>query len=68
MDHSPSFVESGCLYLVEEARSRLRVGDWAWRKMRRAGLPVIYQGKQAYVLGEDLIEFFRKVRDRDSTS
>ena len=51
-------IEPGTLYLAEEARARLKVGDWAWRQMRRRGLRVIRQGRRAYVLGDDLLKFF----------
>ncbi len=56
----PGVIEPGALYLAEEARARLKLGDWAWRKMRRNGLRVIRQGRRAFVLGSDLIEYFEK--------
>ena len=59
---SPGFVEPGVLYLAEEARHRLNMGTWAWRKARRAGLQVVYLGRDAYVFGDDLLAFFRGVR------
>lgn len=58
---SPGVIEPGTLYLVEEARGRLRIGDWGWRKMRRAGLKVVRQGKRAYVFGDDLLAYFAKL-------
>ena len=54
------FVERGKLYLASEARQRLGIGEWGWRQMRRAGLRVIYQGKRAYVMGDDLLDFFER--------
>jgi len=55
---SPGVIEPGRLYLAAEARSRLRIGDWSWRRMRREGLEVIYVGQRAFVFGDDLLSFF----------
>ncbi|MGC3967579.1 MAG: hypothetical protein QM775_09480 [Pirellulales bacterium] len=52
-------IAAGELYTAAEAKRRLGLGDWAWRKLRRLGLSVIYVSGRAYVLGDDLIEFFR---------
>lgn len=60
MSRGDGVIEPGRLYLATEARRRLKIGEWGWRKMRRAGLRVIYQGKRAYVLGDDLLTFFRE--------
>ena len=54
-------IQAGCLYRADEARERLRIGGWGWRKMRRAGLRVIYSGNRAYVLGDDLLAFFSRI-------
>jgi hypothetical protein len=59
----PFLIEPGVLYLASEARRRLRIGDWAWREMRRDGLNVIYRGKQAYVFGDDVLAFFREQKE-----
>ena len=53
-------IVAGALYTADEVRGRLRLGTWAWRAMRRAGLPVIYRGRQAFVLGDDVLAFFRR--------
>jgi hypothetical protein len=45
--------------MASEVRRRLHLGEWAWRQMRRRGLHVVRFGRQAYVLGDDLIAFFR---------
>lgn len=58
LNQLPGVIEPGRLYLASEAKGRLRIGDWGWRKMRGAGLRVIYQGKRAYVLGDDLLQYF----------
>lgn len=56
---SPGYIAPGHVYVADEVRSRLRIGAWAWRSMRRAGLRVRYVGGRAYVLGDDVIEFFK---------
>lgn len=58
MSHTIGVIEPGRLYLAEEAKRRLKIGEWGWRKMRRGGLRIIYQNKRAYVLGDDLLAFF----------
>lgn len=55
-------IRSGELYRSAQAKNRLGLGDWAWRRIRRDGLPVIYFGGKAFVLGDDIIEFFRTRR------
>lgn len=60
---APGLIEPRCLYLASEARSRLKIGDWAWRQMRRSGLRTIRQGNRVYVLGDDLLDFFSRQRE-----
>jgi hypothetical protein len=55
-------IEPGVLYLAEGARRRLRMGASAWRSVRRAGLQIVYVARNAYVFGDDLIAFFRRVQ------
>ena len=50
-------------YLASEAQARLKMGRWAWRSMCRQGLRVVYMGRRCYVLGDDLIEHFRRRTD-----
>ena len=54
-------IESGRVYLASVVKHHLQVGDWGWRQMRRSGLRVIYQGKRAYVLGDDVLKFFSEL-------
>lgn len=58
----PGAIEPGSLYLADEARQRLRMGTWAWRQARRAGLQVVYHGRNAYVFGDDVLAYFRRVQ------
>lgn len=39
-------------------RERFGIGDKGVAQMRRAGLPIRRFGRQGYVLGSDLLEFF----------
>jgi hypothetical protein len=57
---SPGVIEPQALYTVEEARRRLRVGPWAWRKWRRDGLVVLRVSGRAFVSGRSLIEFIER--------
>ncbi len=57
----PGVIEGGTIYTIAEVRSRLRLGDWAWRKLRRSGLPIHKFGKQSFVIGDELIEHFRQM-------
>jgi hypothetical protein len=45
------------LYTVEEARRRLRLGEWSWRKMRRDGLYVLRSGGRSFVSGKAIIAY-----------
>jgi hypothetical protein len=60
LSNIPGVIEPGRLYLAEEARRRLRLGDWSWRRMRRDGLPVIYYGQRAFIFGDDLLDYFKR--------
>jgi hypothetical protein len=57
---SPGVIEPQALYTVEEARRRLRIGQWAWRKWRRDGLLVLRVSGRAFVSGRTLIEFIEQ--------
>jgi hypothetical protein len=55
-------IEPQSLYTAEEARRRLRIGQWAWRQWRRDGLTVLRLSGRAFVCGSDLIGFIRGQR------
>jgi hypothetical protein len=57
---SPGVIEPHALYTVEEARRRLRIGQWAWRRWRRDGLVVLRVSGRAFVSGRALIEFIEQ--------
>ncbi len=43
------------LYSLEAVESRLGLGAWALRQMRRRGLRVLRCGGRGYILGADII-------------
>jgi hypothetical protein len=52
------------LLTLDEVRRRLKWGYKTVAKAQRDGLVVIHWGRQAYVLGEDLLRFFRSLREQ----
>lgn len=53
----------GEIMRAEDAFRRLNIGTHTARKMRRAGLKVIYYSGKSFLLAEDLAKFFRNCRD-----
>jgi hypothetical protein len=47
---------------LSELKRRLGWGEHAVRQARRAGLRFTVFGREKYVLGEDVLEFFRTLR------
>lgn len=58
----PGIVSANNLYTVDELRARLRIGETAWRTLRRNGLPVCRVSGRAFVLGSDLLEHLATLR------
>lgn len=54
-------IEPGKLYSLDDALSRLRWSQWAFRTARRNGLKVIRTGGHAYLRGDDILEYFNKL-------
>ena len=55
----PGLIEANTLYTLPELRARLRLGDWAWRKLKRrldGNLPLIKIGNRKYAKGSAVIE------------
>lgn len=61
----PGEIRPGGLLTAKEARNRLGLGDWAWRTLRREGLPVLYRGNKAFVMADHVIDFFRRMAEGD---
>lgn len=55
------FIRADELLTIGRFRVRLGLTVSAMTSMRRAGLPVIYFGKRAFVLGSRAIEFLERV-------
>ena len=49
-------IEPNTLYRIEDLKSRTGIGDWGFRQMRRAGLPVRYVGGRGFCLGQHFID------------
>jgi hypothetical protein len=54
---APGVVSADTLYTLAEIQERLKLGQYAMRQARRAGLRVCRIGRRAYVFGRDLMEF-----------
>lgn len=46
---------------LEVLRQRFRIGNKSVASMRRAGLPIRRLGRQGFVLGADVLEFFGRL-------
>lgn len=55
-DDKPGVIEPGRLYVVSEARERMRAGPTTWQRLIARGLRVTKVGAKSYVLGDDLIK------------
>lgn len=60
---SPAVVRAGEVYSLAELRRRLGWAEHAVRQARLAGLRLITFGRAKYVLGEDVLEFFKRLSD-----
>ena len=59
-DSIPGVILPGALYRLETAKRILGLGDWAFRQLRREGLPVLRVSGRAFVAADDLIAFIRR--------
>ena len=56
----PEEIQPECLYSLREAMQRTGWGKSGMRAARRAGLPVKYVGRKAYLLGRDIIDYIQR--------
>lgn len=56
-------VRSGELLTRTAVMQALGIDDWAWREITKNGLPTVKQGRRLYVLSDDLIAYFARLRD-----
>jgi hypothetical protein len=54
---APGVIEASACYTLQEFSQRMRLGDWALRRCRRAGLRVHRVGNVAYVTGRAWLDF-----------
>jgi hypothetical protein len=53
----PGLASTSDIYTLEEVKRRLKLGDWALRQARRAGLKTHRIGRRTYIKGADLLAF-----------
>ena len=56
----PGVISALEVYSVAEFRKRMGFGDFSFRKLRAAGLPIVEFGKKRIVRGKDWLEFLDK--------
>ncbi len=54
---APGVIEPGSLYTLAEIKRRAKLGDWAVRKARQAGLKTKKVGNVRFVFGRDFHAF-----------
>lgn len=59
----PGAIDSGVLYTLEEAARRLRWARRACARAQREGLQTIGFGRRKYVLGGEILRFFKQLQE-----
>jgi hypothetical protein len=62
--HAPAVVRAGEVYSLVELRRRLGWGQHYVRQARVAGLRLVTFGRNRYVLGSDVLDFFARLAAR----
>jgi hypothetical protein len=57
---TPGTIEPGVLYSLDEAKQRTRMSNHAFRSARQNGLRVLYVGRRAFVMGDDIISHIQE--------
>lgn len=57
MATAPEPIRRGESYTLQQFKERTGLGDWAIREARRSGLTVKYQGRKAYITGDDWLDY-----------
>jgi hypothetical protein len=52
-------LSANSLYTLADFQRRLNLSTSAWQALRRKGLPFRKIGKRVFILGADVIDFFR---------
>ncbi len=58
---APGVIASGEAYLLQEFARRTKLGTWAIRQARRAGLRVRTVGSRRFVLGSDWLAYLGRI-------
>ena len=62
---APGLIEPNVLYTLDELKRRMKLGDWAIRKARKAGLRVQKIGNARFVFGRDFQKFVEEHGDEE---
>jgi len=54
---APQVISATECYTISEFRKRTGLGDFSFRKVRAAGLPIVEVGKKRFVRGKDWLVF-----------
>jgi hypothetical protein len=65
-DPAPGVVNQFEVYRLKELARRLGWHEHALRQARAAGLPMIVFGREKFILGSDVLDFFRRLADRQA--
>lgn len=60
--HTGEPIRPGELYTLDETMNRLGWGRHAMRQARKSGLKVIRQGGRAYLMSDDILEYFKTLK------
>jgi len=61
----PEIVSAGTILSSRELKSRFRIGEQGWRKMRRNGLKTVQIGKTCLVTGDEFIRFCAALEEQE---
>jgi len=64
-DHLPGTIDPTVLYTLTELKKRTRLGDWAIRQARKAGLRIRTIGNARFVFGSDFLKFVEANGDEE---
>ena len=63
---APGVIRDGEVYRLRELCRRLGWHEHSLRQARAAGLPMIVFGREKFILGSDVLDFFRRLADRQA--
>ena len=63
-DRSSETIRADEAYTTAEFRRRTLIGDFAFRKLRREGFPIVAIGRKQYVRGADWLAYLERVANK----